>query len=188
MEHVTCISQKLFSRALKVTVAAGVLFGLSGCLLTTPYWNQVFNSHNDQIPIQAWTTNSSDAVTFECSQAFHGGLYPYWGPTWHHVATVNPDLPGSLDTYGARVYSASWKAQLPSQCWRQDPGNGIWYAAVRALQDGDEYSTFDLSGLECLGRENGAAGSWVGWIGDGCTKTYSNSNNDIPFVIFRADS
>ena len=188
MEHVNFFSRKILVRGFKLAAAAGLLFSLSGCLLTSPYWNQVFDSHTDSVPMQAWTTDSGSTITFQCAQASHGGLYPYWGPTWHHVANVNPALPGSVDSFGTRIYSAARNHPLPNNCWRQDPANGVWYAAVRALQDGDEYNTFDISGLECLGRENGAAASWLGWLGDGCTKTYSNSNNNIPYVIFRANS
>ncbi len=181
-------SSTLFSSSLKLIGACFAILSLSGCLLTSPYWNQEFSSHTNQIPLQAWTTDTSHSVTFECSPAYHGGLYPYWGPTWSTVTTVSPDLPGVLDSAGSRVYSAAYKGVLPESCWRQDPGNNIWYAAIRAVQDGDEFSTFDKVGLECLGRENGKAASWFGWIGDGCTKTYSNSNNNIPYVIFRAQS
>ncbi len=185
MEHTLLPKLKT---SLKLFAVGAVMLSLSGCLLTSPYWNQEFTSHTNQIPLQAWTTKSGDAVTFECAQAYHGGLYPYWGPTWNTVTTVNPDLPGALDNQGSRIYSVSYKGVLPASCWRQDPANGVWYSAIRAVQDGSEYNTFDLTGLECLGRENGKAASWFGWIGDGCTKTYSNSNNNIPYVIFRAQS
>ncbi len=185
MEHKLLPKVKTAIKLLGVGIA---MLSLSGCLLTSPYWNQEFSSHTNQIPLQAWTTSSTQAVTFECSPAYHGGLYPYWGPTWSAVTTVSPDLPGALDNAGSRIYSVSYKAVLPGSCWRQDPGNGIWYAAIRAVQNGNEYNTFDITGLECLGRENGKAASWFGWIGDGCTKTYSNSNNNIPYVIFRAQS
>lgn len=174
--------------AIKLISIFAVLLSLSGCLLTSPYWNQEFSSHTAQIPLQAWTTDSSEDITFECSPAYHGGLYPYWGPVWSEVITITPELPGALDPAGSRIYSAAYKNVLPSNCWRRDPANNIWYAAIRAVQDGDEYSTFDKVGLECLGRENGKAASWFGWLSKSCTKTYSNSSNNIPFVIFRAPS
>lgn len=173
----------------KIGAAALVLTSLSGCLITSPYWNQEFSSHTGQIPLQAWTTVSNKTVTFECSQAYHGGLYPPFSPpTWNTVINVSPDQPGVLDPNGARIYSAAHKGVLPASCWYQDPGNSLWYAAVRAVQDGSEFKTVDKVGLECVGEENGKAASWFGWFGKGCSKTYSGSSTEIPFVIFRATS
>lgn len=178
-------TQALISSIKRLSIVA-VLISLSGCLLTSPYWNQEFTSHTNQIPLQAWTTDSSEDITFECSPAYHGGLYPYWGPVWSPIITISPELPGALAPNGGRIYSAAYKNVLPANCWRHDPANDIWYAAIRAVQDGDAYSTFDITGLECLGRENGKAASWLGWFSKSCTKTYSNSSNAIPYVIFRA--
>lgn len=162
---------------------------LSGCLLTSPFWNQKFSNHNSPIPLQAWTTSTTGTVTFECSQAYHGGLYPWGGPhIWTTVANVIPAQPGSLDSSSSRIYSASFYGNLPSTCWRYDSANSIWYSAVRAKQGETVYKTFDNTGLECLGRENGKAASWFGWIGKGCTETYFNSSTEIPYVIFHAES
>ena len=186
------------SRAGIITAAVTLL---SGCLITSPYWNQEFISHTSAIPLQAWTSHAGHPVRVECSQAFHGGLYPPSSGSWSHVANLNPQSPGVLDGGGSHVYSAGSKMVLPASCWRpENTSAGLkYFAAVRMIQykpkifgSGYEdvtFSTFDKPGLECLGRENGTDASWYGYIGEGCTNTYSGgSTTEIPFVIFKAKS
>lgn len=175
------------------SVIAAATLSLSGCFLSSPYWNQAFDSHTDKIPMQAWATDKNFTVKFQCAQAGHGGLYPFGGtPTWHLVANVAVADTAIFDPSGAMVYTAGLSKTLPSACWRQDPANGIWYAAVRAshpTSDGPYfYYTVDKAGLECAGRENGKAASWYGWYAQTCYKTYSNSSTHVPYVIIRADS
>jgi hypothetical protein len=162
---------------------------LSGCLMTTPYWNQEFADHTKAVPFQAFTTNKTIQVKFECAKAFHGGLYPdSASATWVTVGNVTPQAQPLLDSDGGQIYGARKSAVLPAACWRFDPANSIWYAAARATQNqavlstGQKYFfTFTNTGLECLGRENGKAASWFGWIGKGCqTVAY--------YAIFRAVS
>lgn len=162
---------------------------LSGCLLTSPFWNQEFASHTGAIPMQAFSTSTANPVKFECAQAAHFGLYPSPDTaSWMTVANVAPNTNGSYDPQGNRIYSAGIKTALPASCWRQDPANSIWYAAIRATQlttsgGTTQYQTFFKSGLECLGREIGKATSWVGWINKNCVATYSGSTTSIPYVI-----
>lgn len=167
-----------------VAIATSVLF-LHGCLLTSPYWNQEFSDHTAAVPLQAWTTDKTKTVKFECAKAFHGGLYPSAGAaTWITIDNINPQQNGLRDSYKALVYGAGKTSALPSGCWRQDPGNSIYYAAVRASHMGSskvEYHTFTKTGLECLGRENGKAASWFGWLNKGCQSAPK-------YVIFRATS
>lgn len=78
---------------------------------------------------------------------------------------------------------------LPANCWRHDPANNIWYSALRATRvdsPNDKFQTVDILGLECVGRENGKAASWVKWLSKGCAKTYANPTTLIRYVIFRA--
>ena len=176
-------------RLLGVAGLAGAATLLSGCLQTSPTWNQSFANH---IPLTALTTSSSPAVQFECSPAYHGGTYPpFESPTWTSVASVAPSG-GALDTNGLALYAASGSYVLPSACWRQDPANSTWYAAVRARQPGvgptAGFYTVDSGGLACVGDWVGASGSWVGWMGKGCQMTYSGSSTAIPFVIIHAAS
>jgi hypothetical protein len=171
-----------------VAAAAGLL---SGCLLTSPTWNQSFASHTDAVPLTAFTVSNTTAVQFECSPAYHGGTYPpFESPTWTAVASVPPSG-GALDKNGLELYAASGSYVVPSACWRQDPGNDVWYASVRARQSGSGaptagFYTLDSGGLACVGDWVGSSGSWAGWMGHSCQETYSGSSTAIPFVIIHA--
>jgi len=181
------------SSAVRAIGAVIVLVTLSGCLLTSPYWNQEFDDHTAVTPLQAWTTDKTKRVKFQCAKAFHGGLYPSAATaTWVLVTKVNPGQQPLNDSFGGNIYGAGIKTALPASCWRLDPGNSLWYAAVRARQGSGsstvKYQTFNKAGLECLGHENGKATSWFGWITKGCVQTYSGSTTPIPYVIFRATS
>lgn len=178
---------------LRTTILIATALVLPGCLLSSPYWNQAFDSHTAKIPLQAWVSDKTLTVKFQCAQASHGGLYPFGSPpSWHLIANVAVADTPIYDPAGAAVYTAGLHTALPAQCWRQDPANGVWYAAVRAshpTSDGpDFYRTVDKAGLECAGRENGKAASWYGWYTQGCYKKYSNSNAHIPYAIIRASS
>lgn len=172
-----------------IGLTAGAALLLNGCLLTSPHWNQEFDDHTDAIPMQAFTTNKSVPVKFQCAQAGHGGLYPSPATaSWVHVATVNPQSQPLRDSNNGRIYGASKYKTLPSACWRQDPANSVWYAALRATQnttvlgtDQEYFHTFTKSGLECLGRENGKAASWFAWFSQDC-----ESGNQ--YTIFYATS
>lgn len=175
----------------KLALTAITLSTLSGCLLTSPFWNQEFSTHTAAVPLQAFTTDASQQVKFQCAKAAHFGLYPdASSAAWVTIANVTPNSSGSLDPLAGLIYSAGIKTALPASCWRQDPANSVWYSAVRATQGSGssitEYKTFNKTGLECLGQEIGKATSWVGWIGKGCEATYSGSTTAIPYVIFRA--
>lgn len=183
-----CCWRKLTILSLKLAALLTAGFALSGCLLTSPYWSQDMNDHTKAVPMQAWTTNKNVQVTFECSKASHGGLYPYSSGNWMLVANVNPQQSASWDPLSAGIYSAGKKQVLPASCWRQDPANNVWYTAIRARQGTNEYKVFTESGLECLGEENGKATSWFGWLVPGCDLKYSGSSTSIPYTIIYANS
>ena len=193
MATISAPKRKVARRALGVAGVAGAAALLSGCLLSSPTWNQSFASHTDAIPLTAFTISNTNAVNFECSPAYHGGLYPPFGtPTWTGVASVTP-TGGALDSDGVKLYAASGNHVLPSACWRQDPANNVWYAAVRARQTGSGaptagFYTVDAAGLNCVTDWVGSSGSWLGWLGKGCQKTYSGSSTAIPFVIIHASA
>ena len=174
----------LIARASLVVILA---LSMSGCLLTSPFWNQEFSVHTNPIPIQAWATNKSIAVKFECAKASHGGLYPYDSPTWVTIANVMPSQNPSYDSLGTAIYSVGYSTTLPASCWHQD-SNNLWYSSVRATQTSSSGSTiyrvFDKPGLSCLGAAVGSSGSWLNWAG--CEFTYSGSSTAVPYVIFRA--
>lgn len=149
-----------------IGLAAAIVVMLNGCLLTSPYWNQQFRDHTKAIPLQAFTTNKSVPVKFECAKAYHGGLYPSAASAnWVVVAKVNPQ----------------------SQALWDPTRNSRWYAAVRATQNpviGTEqnyFHTFDKAGLECLGKEDGKATSRFGWFSASC-------QSGAQYTIFRATS
>ncbi len=172
----------------RTLLAAVLAVSMSGCLLTSPFWGQEFSTHTEAIPLQAWTSNKTAAITFECATAFHGGLYPPFGtPTWIPVANIMPSQNPSYDSLGTAIYSAGVKMALPSSCWRMDTNNS-WYTSIRATQITTSgttvYRVFDQAGLSCLGASIGSSGSWLGWTG--CPLTYSNSSNAVPYVIFWA--
>ena len=167
---------------------------LSGCLLSSPMWNQSFANHNNAVPLTAWTISDDNPVVFECTAAYHGGLYPPFDPpTWVHVAQATP-TGGALDSKGVALYSASGNHVLPSpSCWRQDPANNVWYTAVRARQAGaagptDGFFVVDAAGLACVGDWVGQSASWLGWLGKSCHKTYANSTTAIPYAIIHASA
>jgi len=187
------IYRKAISAATKWVGVATAVASMSGCLMTSPYWNQEFSSHTDVVPLQAWTTNKNFAVKYECATAYHGGLYPPFGSVvWVQIDTVNPQQQSLKDSFGAKVYGAGIKRVLPASCWRLDPTYSTWYTSVRATQTTNSgvttYKNFDKAGLECLGTEVGKATSWFAWLNKGCVKTYSGSSTSVPYVIFSATS
>jgi hypothetical protein len=168
--------------------AAGTL--LSGCLLDSPYWNQVFSDHTAAIPIQTFTNVNSSAVKIECAQAYHAGLHPSQSSaTWRFVDNLTVQSQGLLDPLGGKVYGAGKMKVLPSNCWRFDPANSKWYTALRASQETSigtsTFVTFTKSGLECLGRTIGQGANWFANWGP-CTKKYSGTQTAVKYVIFHA--
>jgi hypothetical protein len=172
----------------RVLVAAATPIILSSCLLTSPYWNQLFKDHTKPVPLQAFTIDQSIPVRFECAKAYHGGLYPTTAQAvWVLVGSTTPASQPLLDSDANKVHGARKLTALPATCWRKD-ANGIWFAAARATQNttvldtGQKYFyTFTKTGLECVGRENGKSASWFGWIGKGCELSQKHT-------IFRATS
>lgn len=180
--------KKLTVRATKIGIFIA-LPNLSGCLLISPFWNQQFANHNNAIPMQTFTMNNSYPVKFECAKAAHFGLYPSAdAAVWVSITSAYPSANPAFDPLGASVYTAGINTALPASCWRQDPANSIWYAAIRATQSTSssgttQFQTFTKAGLECLGREVGKATSWTGWINKNCAATYSGSTTTIPYTI-----
>ena len=194
--HRTHFNRRLFFRqALKparMIVTVSALFALNGCLITSPYFNQNFSNHTQPIPIQTWIGSPNKDVRIQCAQAYHAGLYPFGGdPTWVNVTTIKSQGKANFAPDGSATYSAGKSMVLPAACWRKDPANNIWYSALRAYRLDSPSSKFDvvnLSGLECVGRENGKAASWLGYFSKNCALTYSGSSTKVPYVIFYANN
>ena len=127
------------ARVAKAGVLSLVVFSLTGCYLTSPYWGQSFDDRTGSIDFQAWTTDNSKAVSFQCAKATHYGLYGS-SPVWTAFASVSPAGPGSFDTnpnsdgHNMRVYSVARRTAVPSSCWHYDGVYDKWVTAIRAKQ------------------------------------------------------
>ncbi|MES2887319.1 MAG: hypothetical protein V4739_04830 [Pseudomonadota bacterium] len=185
--------RRIVNRALPLSVFA---LGLTGCVFDSPYWAQTFATTTTPVPLQTWTIDKNHNVKIECSPAYHGGLQPPFGtPVWTTVTHITPSVNPSYDTKGAAVYSAGTQMVLPSACWHADGAYSPpkYMTALRATQQTASGSTtvyrvFDLTGLECLGRENGKGGSWFAWLTKNCAKTYSDGTTVIPWVKIIANA
>lgn len=175
---------------LRFSLISALSFSLSGCLLTSPFWGQTYDARSETVTLQSYTIETGTPVVYQCSKAYHGGLYPFTGNTWITIASVYPSTHAMYDSNGIEAYTASKSLVLPSDCWHYDNANNKYTSAIRANISGNSsaFSVFDESGLACLGEEIGAAGSWVAWINAGCALTYSNSSTKIPYVKIFADS
>ncbi|MEO1337689.1 MAG: hypothetical protein AAFV29_18745 [Myxococcota bacterium] len=111
--------------------------------------------------------------------------------SYRTVTTLWPDSHQHYDSFGSVMYSASTKVALPSECWDYFGSYGFWQANIRISQvvSGQRrmFTSFDANGLECLGRENGKAQSWTGYLNQGCEKTYLGSTTKIPYLVLRFD-
>lgn len=183
------------STLLRIASTAALAAGLGGCIITSPYWNEEFASKATAVPLQAFTTNKDLAVKFECSQAYHGGLYPFGGPeVWVQVASVMPSQQPLFDPQGGKVYGAGSSLVLPAACWHADAAYNppLHYSAIRASQTSPSGGvssftyTYDKPGLGCLGQATGSHANWFAAGVSSCAQKYSNSSTPIPFVIFRA--
>ncbi|MBL8330186.1 MAG: hypothetical protein JNJ71_15200 [Rubrivivax sp.] len=169
---------------------------LTGCVLESPYWGQKFASTTTPIPVQAWTTDKTRPLKLECSKAGHGGLYPFDGTeSWTQVTTLMPSPDAAFDPSGDAIHGAGSKLSLPASCWYLDNAFDppLYMTALRVTQGSANggvqiYRVFNKLGLECMGRENGKAQSWFGWINKGCLQTYANSTTPVPYVRITATS
>lgn len=176
---------------MRLSLLALSSFSLSGCLLTSPFWGQTYESRDDTVVLQSYVTNRSQPVIFECSPAYHGGLYPPLStPTWTSFATVNPSSYPMYDSDELEAFSVSTTRTLPDACWHYDGASSKYMSAIRARRSGttSNFKVFDEAGLACVGKAIGETGSWAGWINQDCTKTYSNSSQEIPYVKIFAES
>ncbi len=181
------------SRTLATLAVAATL---GGCVFDSPYWAQTFATTTTSIPIQTWTTDKTRTVKIECSKSYHGGLYPFGGPeVWTLVTNITPSTNASYDPLSGVIYSAGKSMVLPAACWNADNAYSppLYMTSLRATQltssgSTQTYYVFDPAGLECLGRENGKAKSWFGWISANCGMTYSGSSTQLPYVRIIANA
>ena len=176
-------------RALRF-VAGTLLTGLfAGCVITSPHWDYVPASISTPIPFQAWNA-STTPLFVECADDTGAHGNPSAGEaSYIPAATLNTSSLASFDSAGNAIYSASKQVTLPRVCWKYFGSYDFWQANVRVvrLQDGKKVplSTYDLKGLECVGRENGKVGRWYGFVGKGCEKKYLGTSTAIPYIVMR---
>lgn len=170
----------------------------SACTVTSPHWDYVPESTSATIPVQAWTPYTSAPIVVECAQNTnaHGGPSP--DDSAYIVAATIPVSTGALlDSDGNSMYSAAANVTIPSACWDYFGSYDFWQLNMRITQMQPNplgsgtikkvFSSFDLSGLSCLGSTNGAAGSFLGFVNQGCEKTYLGSDELIPYITLRIE-
>lgn len=161
---------------------------LGGCI-TSPYYAQIFNSRDTQIPVQIWTTDKNEIFTLECAGASpHGG--PYDGDqSYQFLATIAPSPREHYDYKGTTVYQASGHVVIPDVCWNDYsyPDGANWITVIRVTQGShgsDWIFTYDKAGLGCLGQGTGANG--FGNSMSTCAKKWVNTGDLIRTVFLKA--
>lgn len=196
----TPIMARFAERASSRPLVGGALlcaFCAGGCAVTSPHWGYVPASTEAPIPVQAWTAHTGAPVVVECATdtTAHGSPYPDESA---YIVAASLPVSGAenLDAEGAAMHTASGMVSFPSDCWEYFGSYDFWQLNLRVsqIQPASEggttkriFSSFDVAGLECLGRENGAAASWFGFLGKGCEKTYLGQTNQIPYIVLRIE-
>jgi hypothetical protein len=176
-------------RALRFVAGTLITGVLAGCAITSPHWDYVPASISTPIPFQAWNS-STGPLYVECANDTGAHGSPSAGEaSYIAAATLTTSALPSLDSAGNAIHSASKQVTLPRACWKYFGSYDFWQANVRVvrLQDGKKVplSTYDLKGLECVGRENGKVGRWYGFVGKGCEKKYLGTSTAIPYIVMR---
>jgi hypothetical protein len=177
--------------------AAVLLAGvaLQACAVTSPHWGYVPASTEAAIPVQAWTSYTTNPVVVECASATNAHGSPSPGESAYILAATLPVAAGDiLDSEGNVLHSASANVSMPSQCWDYFGDYDFWQLNLRVSQlqpapgGGTTkriFSSFDNVGLDCLGSSIGAASSFYGFVGQGCEKTYLGEEEQIPYIVLR---
>jgi hypothetical protein len=168
---------------------------LPGCAVTSPHWGYVPASTEAAIPVQAWTSYTTNPVVVECASATNAHGSPSPGESAYIVAANLPVAAGNvLDSEGNVLHSASANVSMPSQCWDYFGDYDFWQLNLRVSQIQPApgggttkriFSSFDNVGLDCLGSSIGAASSFYGFVGQGCEKTYLGEDEQIPYIVLR---
>jgi hypothetical protein len=168
---------------------------LQACAVTSPYWGYVPASTEAAIPVQAWTSSTTNPVVVECATATNAHGSPDPGESAYIVAANLPVAAGDiLDSEANVMHSASGSVTMPSQCWDYFGDYDFWQLNLRVSQVQPApgggttkriFSSFDSAGLDCLGSTNGAAASFYGFVGQGCEMTYLGEDEQIPYIVLR---
>lgn len=166
---------------------------LSGCLLTSPYHNQVLSSRTQAIPFQAWSVESGGTMRIECMKTNRfGPEITSYGP-WQAAGNLPISADASRDLDGVKAYSASRELALPESCWYLNRNNGWYYTSLRVIQTDylnrpeAAFFTLDRDGVTCAGEAVGDRGSWLAWSSAGCHQKYSNGDS-LHWITLRTES
>jgi hypothetical protein len=170
---------------------------LPGCAVTSPHWGYVPDSTEAAIPVQAWTSYTTNPVVVECATSTNAHGSPPGESAYILAATLPVSSGDILDSEGNVMHSASGNVTMPSDCWDYFGDYDFWQLNLRVSQVQPAttgggttqrvFSSFDSAGLECLGSHNGAAASFYGFVGQGCEMTYLGEDTQIPYIVLRID-
>lgn len=165
----------------------GAALVLTGCLITSPYHGQKFESRNASIPFSVQLPAAgTNAVELQCGKASaHGGLLS--GESYTTFATLTRSNTPTYAPDGTAAYVASGQHSIPQDCWRyyNYPDQYDYITAVRVkVGSQTTFNVFDKAGLACLGEAVGTAASFSAW--SGCEKRYSNTNGQIHNLFLKA--
>ncbi len=169
------------------------IFTLSGCLVISPYNNQVLTSRSQTIPFQAWAQKNTHPLRVECMPTNRYGPEISSHGDWTQIGTIPVSQSASLDLNGSAMYSAAKKMSLPESCWHQNGSNHWYYSSIRILQEVDgssadtHFHTVDREGVRCVGESVADNGGWAAWLTNKCYLKYS-TGNAIKWMVIRTDT
>lgn len=185
------------SPAMSCTIASICLSLLPACTVVSPYWGYVPDSTSAPIPFTAYTPQTTSPVVVECATDTTAHGSPTNGEASYTLAaSISVSTYAQRDTTGATMNVASQNVTLPASCWKYFGDYDFWQANVRVSQVQTAptggttkriFTNHDLAGLTCLGRENGAAGTWLGFVGKGCEHKFLGSENVTPYIVMRIE-
>jgi hypothetical protein len=145
--------------------------------------------------VQVWTPYTSPSIVVECATATTAHGSPDPDESAYVVATnLTVSSADHFDSSGQTMHSAAAMVTFPSRCWNYFGDYDFWQINLRVSQivpDGYGgttkriFSSFDNAGIACLGREVGAAGNWLGFVGKNCEMTYLGSSDLVPYIVLR---
>jgi len=143
---------------------------------------QVFAKTTSEIPVQVWSSSQNETFSVECAPATFAATQ-FNNRPFVPLPDIQTTEEPHYDPSGTAMYSASAIVTLPSECWRdlrstfQDVETQYGYTYLSMLRikrksDGRLVHVFNKDGLECLGKANGAAASWYGYLSEDCQYTH----------------
>lgn len=175
----------------RLSIIAGASLFLSGCLLITPYSDQVLSSRTADFPFQAWSSDPGATLKVDCMPTNRYGPEASSHGDWTPVTTVSSSNDASSDLFGRNQYSASKSMSLPRSCWYWNRYNRWYYTSVRVSQDdygnedNFEYFTLDREGINCVASSVSTSGNFLQWSNDRCQQRYPGSERSVRWIVMR---